>query len=130
MSKTFDRLSLLETFIRIAESGSISAAARDLRISQPSASRHLVELESNLKTQLVRRNTHSLALTDSGSELLRSARLLLADWEALEERFVNVEKEVKGSIMVVAPIALGQLHLARIATQFQLEHPLETIAAK
>jgi molybdate transport repressor ModE-like protein len=123
MSKSFDRLNLLNTFVRIADSGSISAAAKDLGISQPSASRHLVELETSFKTQLIRRNTHSLALTDSGDELLKDARLMLADWEALEEKFINVEKEVKGSLKVVAPIALGQLHLARIATEFQLAHP-------
>lgn len=123
MSKAFDRLNLLSTFVRIAESGSISAAARDLSISQPSASRHLSELESMLKTQLMRRNTHSLALTDAGKELLLDARALLADWDSLEEKHINIEKEVKGPIKVVAPVALGQLHLARIAAEFQLQHP-------
>lgn len=123
MSKSFDRLNLLSTFVRIAESGSISAAARDLGISQPSASRHLVELESKLKTQLMRRNTHSLALTDAGAELLLDARTLLADWESLEEKHINYDSEVKGALNVVAPVALGQLHLARIATEFQLQHP-------
>jgi molybdate transport repressor ModE-like protein len=123
MSKSFDRLTLLNTFVRIAESGSISAAARDLNMSQPSASRHLVELETQLQTQLMRRNTHSLALTDTGYDLLRDARALLADWDAIEDKHINAKREVKGTLKVVAPVALGQSHLARIATQFQLKHP-------
>ncbi|MEM6437981.1 MAG: LysR family transcriptional regulator, partial [Cyanobacteria bacterium P01_D01_bin.115] len=45
MSKSLDRLTLLETFVRIADAGSISAAARDLELSQPSVSRQLAELE-------------------------------------------------------------------------------------
>ncbi|MEO1305484.1 MAG: LysR family transcriptional regulator [Pseudomonadota bacterium] len=63
MSKSLDRLSLLTTFVRIAERGSISAAARDLGLSQASASRHLNELETRLGTVLIERTTHNLSLT-------------------------------------------------------------------
>lgn len=123
MSKTSDRLTLLNTFVRIAEGGSISSAARYLGISQPSASRHLVELESQLQTQLMIRNTHSLILTDSGKELLSDARSLLESWESLHEKHINSQTKVKGTIKVIAPVALGQIHLAKIATDFQLTHP-------
>ncbi len=123
MSKPLDRLTLLGTFVRIADAGSISAAARDLGLSQPSASRQLAELESRLKTQLMRRNTHSLALTEAGVALLADARPMLDSWEALEEKHLTGEREVSGTLKVVAPIALGQLQLARLAWRFQLEHP-------
>ena len=127
MSKPLDRITLLETFVRIADTGSISAAARDIGLSQPSASRQLAELESRLKTQLMRRTTHSLALTDAGVDLLADARLLLDSWEALEEKHLAGEMEIQGKLKVVAPIALGQMHLARIAWQFQRDHPGVTI---
>lgn len=123
MSKPLDRLTLLETFVRIADAGSISAAARDLGLSQPSASRQLAELEARLKTQLIRRNTHSLALTEAGVSLLADARSMLDSWEALEETHLAGQSEVRGTLKVVAPIALGQLQLARLAWQFQLGHP-------
>ncbi len=127
MSRSLDRLTLLETFTRIADAGSISAAARDLGLSQPSASRQLAELESRLKTQLIRRNTHALSLTASGLELLAEARPLLDGWEALEERHLSAEGEISGALKVVAPIALGQRMLARMAWQFQLDHPRVTL---
>ncbi len=127
MSKPLDRLTLLETYVRIADTGSISAAARDLGLSQPSASRQLAELEARLKTQLMRRNTHSLALTDAGADLLADARLLLDSWEALQEKHLADGDRVQGKLKVVAPVALGQLHLARIAWRFQLQHPGVTL---
>ena len=127
MSQPLDRITLLETFVRIADAGSISAAARDLGISQPSASRQLAELESRLKSQLMRRNTHSLALTDSGAELLADARQLIDSWETLQEKHVAGGEAISGNLKVVAPVALGQLHLARIAWQFQQDHPAVTI---
>lgn len=123
MSKPLDRLTLLETFARISDRGSISAAARDLNLSQASASRHLKELEGRMGTQLVRRTTHSLALTDSGQDLLRDARELLAGWDALEERHATAETALRGPLKVVAPVALGQLHLADIALDYQNQHP-------
>ncbi len=123
MSKPLDRLTLLETFVRIADAGSISAAARDLGLSQPSASRQLAELESRLRTQLIRRTTHSLALTDAGIDLLADARQLIDGWEALSEKHLASDRRIQGSLKVVAPVALGQLHLARIAWRFQRDHP-------
>ncbi len=123
MSKSLDRITLLETFVRIAETGSISAAARDLGLSQPSASRQLADLESRLKVQLMRRTTHSLALTDAGVGLLADARQLLDGWEALEDKHLDEGNSLRGNLKIIAPIALGQGALARIAYEFQHQHP-------
>lgn len=118
---------MLETFVRIADAGSISAAARDLGLSQPSVSRQLAELESRLKAQLMRRNTHSLALTDAGRDLLADARQILDSWEVLAEKHLSAKTNVRGKLKVVAPVALGQQHLVRIACEFQSQHPAVSI---
>ncbi len=128
MSSALDRLTLLETFARIAERGSISAAARDLGLSQASASRHLQDLEARLGVQVVRRSTHALSLTPAGLALLGDARALLADWQGLEERHAvagaaGEAGEVRGALKVVAPVALGQGALAEVAVRFQVTHP-------
>ena len=128
MSKSLDRLTLLETFVRISERGSISAAARDLGLSQASASRQLKELEDRLGVQLVRRTTHSLAVTLAGQALLRDARGLLAEWSALEERHGAGDGVAKGPLKIVAPVALGQRHLLDIALDFQCLHPQVSLA--
>lgn len=128
MSKSLDRLTLLQTFVRIADAGSISAAARDMELSQPSVSRQLAELESRFKAQLMRRTTHSLALTEAGVELLADARRLLDEWEALEEKHLEAENTPQGQLKVVAPVALGQLHLLDMAIQFQQRYPLISLS--
>lgn len=123
MSKPLDRLALLETFARIADRGSISAAARDLGMAQGSASRQLKDLEERLGVQLIRRTTHSLALTDAGLDVLADARELILRWDALEERHAPDADVLRGPLRVIAPVALGQLHLADIAITFQMAHP-------
>ena len=72
--KTLDGFELMRLFVRIAETGSLSAAAQSLAISQPTASRQLKQLEQLLGAQLVRRSTHELTLTDSGNRFLEDAR--------------------------------------------------------
>jgi DNA-binding transcriptional LysR family regulator len=123
MSKSLDRLSLLQTFVRIADAGSISAAARTMGLSQPSVSRQLSELESRFKAQLMRRTTHDLSLTEAGAELLADARRILDEWEALEEKHLDSEDALRGKLKVVVPVALGQLHLLDAVLQFQRQHP-------
>ncbi|MEM9369350.1 MAG: LysR family transcriptional regulator [Planctomycetota bacterium] len=127
MSKSLDRLSLLETFARISDRGSISAAARDLGLSQASASRQLRELEDRMGAQLIRRTTHSLALTPAGHAALADARTLLADWDAFEERHTAQGGVIRGPLKVVAPVALGQTHLVDMAARFLIEHPDVTL---
>ncbi|MEM8811916.1 MAG: LysR family transcriptional regulator [Pseudomonadota bacterium] len=123
MSKPLDRLALLETFVRIADRGSISGAARDLGMAQGSASRQLKDLEERLGIQLIRRTTHALTLTDAGLEVLRDARELIARWETMVERHRHDADIVRGPLGVVAPVALGQSHLADVALSFQTAHP-------
>lgn len=123
MSKSLDRLTLLQTFVQIAEAGSISAAARALGLSQPSVSRQLAELESRFKSQLMQRTTHNLSLTVAGAELLADARQLLDEWEALEEKHLEAKDVMKGHLKVVVPVALGQLYLLDTVIQFQQKYP-------
>ena len=123
MTKRFDRLGLLSTFARIAERGSISAAARDLGLSQASASRQLSELEQQLGVQLIHRTTHTLALTEAGEDCLVEARELLEGWEAMAERYAAERETVTGKLNIIAPVALGQLTLADAALDFQQQYP-------
>ncbi|MCO6704968.1 LysR family transcriptional regulator, partial [Streptomyces sp. CHB9.2] len=84
MNSTFshDRLDLLETFVRIVEAGSLSAAARQLGTTQPTVSRRLQALEAALQVRLVQRSTHALRLTEDGQRCYRQAQQLLGDWQA------------------------------------------------
>ena len=86
MRRTLDRLLLLETFLKVAERGSVSRAADELEMSQARASRLLKELENQLQLPLIRRNTHGISTTEAGISLAKDARAILNAWDDLVSR--------------------------------------------
>ena len=126
MARHADRLDLLGTFARIAERGSISAAARDLDISQAAASRRLARLEAELAMPLVLRDTHTLSLTDAGRAVLDTARDMDGRWAELQARLQG-DGQLSGRLRVVAPVALGQLRLTGPMLAFCEAHPRVTV---
>ena len=78
-----DRIELLLTFVRIVESGSLSAAAARLETTQPTVSRRLQQLERSLGLRLIQRTTHALKLTDDGARCFEHAKALLERWLAV-----------------------------------------------
>ena len=118
MAKTLDRFDLMRLYVRIAETGSLSAAGRSLGLSQPSASRQLRELETALGAQLIMRTTHELSFTEAGQEFLGQARQLLGDWEAVVEGHRLRKDDVRGRLRIAVPNGLGQTILADIAGSF------------
>jgi DNA-binding transcriptional LysR family regulator len=111
MSKTADRLQLMQTFIRIVEAGNLSAAARQLGTTQPTVSRRLQALERQLGQPLVQRSTHALRLTETGQRAYERAKALAAEWEGFEETLRAEPALPEGLLRVQVPHAFGQEHL-------------------
>lgn len=84
--RIFDDLFLLRAFVSIVENGSISAAARSLRLAQPTLSRHLASLEENCGVALLRRETDTISLTEALHRLLSDAKAILLLAEESEQR--------------------------------------------
>jgi DNA-binding transcriptional LysR family regulator len=122
----FDDLELLRVLLRIVESGSISAAARSLKIPQPSLSRHLRTLESRAGARLLQRDTHHLHLTGAGQRLLDSARNLLALADEATDRLREGHATLQGHLRLFSTIDLGQQVVTRLIARFLREHPKVT----
>ena len=75
---------LMETFVRIVEAGSLSAAAVQLGATQPTVSRRLQALERSLGAPLLQRSTHAMKLTEDGRRCFDHAKRLLEDWQLFE----------------------------------------------
>ncbi len=103
-----DRIEMMQTLIRIIESGSLSAAAVQLGTTQATVSRRLKSLEQLLNTKLLLRTTHAMKLTDDGERCYRHARVLINAWDALEDDLKGAEEEPVGILKVRAPHAFGQ----------------------
>src|ERR1700761_4190444 len=79
-----DRLDSIRLFVRVVESGSFSAVARETGIGQPAVSKQIAALEAHLGAQLMRRTSRSMTLTDSGHTFYEAAVRLIGEFEAAE----------------------------------------------
>ncbi|WP_398498518.1 LysR family transcriptional regulator [Variovorax sp.] len=118
-----DRVELMQTFVRIVEAGSLSAAAAQLGMSQPTVSRRLQALERSLGLRLLRRSTHGMKLTEDGERCFERAKELLADWAAFEDELRGAGRAAEGTLRVIAPHALGQDLLMHPLYRYLREHP-------
>jgi DNA-binding transcriptional LysR family regulator len=118
-----DRLQELLVFVRAAESGSFSQAARELSLSQPSVSRIIGELEARLGVMLLLRSTRKITLTDAGALFLGRAREILASIEDAEDAARGLDS-LRGTIRVVIPIVYGTREIIPRLAKFLAMHPL------
>jgi DNA-binding transcriptional LysR family regulator len=118
-----DRFADMQMFVRVVETGSISAAAERLEIAKSAVSRRLAELESRLGAQLLHRTTRRLNLTDSGRAYLERAQTILADLAEAEAAVSQAHTALKGRLRVALPLSFGLLHLAPLIESFMALHP-------
>ncbi len=112
----------MTTFVRIAEMGSITRAARSLGLSLPMASRHLRWLETEFGIALVHRTTRQLHLTDAGQEFATRARALLVGLDDAKQA-LRPGPSLAGRVVVTAPNALGTYQLSSIMPSIVARHP-------
>jgi DNA-binding transcriptional LysR family regulator len=118
-----DRIELIQTFVRIVQAGSLSAAAAQMGTTQPTVSRRLQQLERTLGVRLLQRSTHAMKLTEDGERCFERAKELLSGWEAFESDLRGAGVEASGSLRVVVPHAFGQVQLIGPLTEFLRRHP-------
>ncbi len=117
-----DRLQELIVFVRAAESGSFSQAARSLNLSQPSVSRIVSELEGRLGVKLLLRTARRVTPTETGIGLLDRARQRLADLEAAEEAARGIDS-LNGTIRIALPVTFGTREVIPRLSAFLEAHP-------
>ncbi|CAB3645589.1 LysR family transcriptional regulator [Achromobacter pulmonis] len=118
-----DRMLLIETFVRIVEAGSLSAAAAQLGATQPTVSRRLQQLERSLAVRLLQRSTHAIGLTEDGQRCYERAKELLASWQSFESDVRGAGEALAGTLRVVAPHAFGQNQFMDALAQYLRQYP-------
>src|SRR5262245_6517118 len=112
----------MATFVRIADTGSISRAARSLGLSVGMASRHLQWLENELGAQLIRRTTRRIDMTEAGNQFLERARQVLADVEDAKQA-VRPGHAIAGRLVLSVPACLGVGKIVPLLPSFLEKHP-------
>jgi DNA-binding transcriptional LysR family regulator len=112
----------LRAFVRTVERGSITAAARDLAVSQPAVTKQLRNLELHVNARLLERSSRSVRPTAHGMALYEVSRQALASIDAALEGVRRSMGEIEGNLRLHAPSCIGSQHLHGIVMDFQDEY--------
>src|SRR5258705_7099420 len=118
-----DKFDAMQTFVRIIEKGSFSAVARERGIGQPAVSKQISALEDELGTELLRRASRSIALTDAGRDFYESAIRILDDFESSTSRIGRGQTAPKGLIRVTVSPTFARLHMVSRLSAFFSAYP-------
>lgn len=118
-----DRFAAIQAFVRVAETGSFTAAAERLRSSKSAVSRHVAALEAELGARLFHRTTRSLTLTEAGRGYCERATRILADLDDANLSVSRLQAAPRGKLRVNAPMSFGFLHLAPAIPDFLFRYP-------
>jgi DNA-binding transcriptional LysR family regulator len=104
-----DLIAGLQTFVRVVETGSFSAVAREINASQSAVTRQVAQLEEHFGVRLFHRTTRKLSLTDEGQGLVSRARHLLEEAEDLEDTFGRNGGAPTGLVRIGVPVGAAIL---------------------
>jgi DNA-binding transcriptional LysR family regulator len=117
-----NKLTAIQTFVRVADAGSFSAAARQNGIKQSAVSQQIAALEEALGVVLLHRTTRKMALTEQGQHYLQQVRQLLSAMEELEEQLLPGLQPLQGRLHIQLPSGIGQRLMPHLIA-FQQTHP-------
>ena len=117
-----DQLTSMAVFSRVAATRSFSAAARELGISQATASKHVQTLEAWLGARLLNRTTRRVSLTDVGETFHAQCTRILEDIEAARH-VGRPDTKLRGSLRFTAPVSFGSTLLGPLLVQFMQQNP-------
>ncbi len=115
--------SLVQSFLAVADTGSLSEGARQLGLSQPTVGRHVKALEDQLGVVLFVRHPKGLHLSDAGFELLPDARAMRTHVKRLELVAAGRQDTLEGTVRLTASVFLAHYVLPPILAQMRLDEP-------
>lgn len=120
---TIDRLKRMAIFARVVESGSMSAAARELAMTTSAVSQQIRQLEAETGLALLHRSTRSLSTTVAGQAYYEDCAIMLHAAQAAEQRLSDLRDEPRGELRVAFPVGFSA-HLAAALAPLLRAHPL------
>jgi DNA-binding transcriptional LysR family regulator len=113
----------IETFVHVAQRGSLSAAARALDLSPAMIGRRIDALEARLGVRLLTRTTRSLTLTAEGTAFLEDCQRIIEDLASAEANVSRGSMSASGQLRITAPAGFGRRHVAPAVAAFLGRHP-------
>jgi DNA-binding transcriptional LysR family regulator len=117
-----DRITGIQLFIRIVECGSFSKAAQELRITQPTATKHVAVLEERLGARLLNRNTRGVSTTEIGALYYEKCKTIQREVEEADNLATLLQSRLGGTLRVSTSVAFGRRIVAPLVLRFMREH--------
>jgi DNA-binding transcriptional LysR family regulator len=118
-----DRLREMELFVRVVETGSFSAAARDLKLGQPAISKTIAALEERLGVRLLVRSTRQLAPTEAGAAFYERALRAITEANEADAAALGAGAGLEGRLRICTPVTFARLHVVPKLGVFLDAHP-------
>jgi DNA-binding transcriptional LysR family regulator len=118
-----DRLAAMQTFVKVIETGSFSAAARQLRLGQPAISKTVAQLEERLGLPLLLRSSRRLSATEAGQIFYDHAKVTIAQAEEAELAARGAGAGLTGRLRVSAGVTFARLKIVPKLGSFLAKHP-------
>lgn len=118
-----DRLAVMKSFVRVFESGSFSAAARQLNIGQPAVSKSISQLEDRLGVRLLMRSTRRLVPTEAGQSFYERARRTIESADEADLVAREAGANLGGRLRVSAAVTFASQHIVPRLHTFLAAHP-------
>lgn len=115
--------SLIQAFLNVAETGSLSAAARALGSSQPTLGRQIKALEQQLGAELFHRQPRGFELTETGAELLGPAQAMREAVREMSLKAAGQQQNLQGTVRITASEVLSANQLPKIIHDIRLAEP-------
>jgi len=113
----------LRIFLAIARTGTLGAAARSLRLSQPTMGRRLRVLETAVGHALFQRTAEGFVLTDEGNAVLEHAERMEEEVLAFQRRLAGSDVQLEGMLRLSSSDWFGTYMLAPVLAEFSERHP-------
>lgn len=114
---------LIKSFVTVAETGSLSAAARKLSASQPTLGRHISELEQALGVTLFRRGRSGYALTEAGATLFERGKTVSEQASAFSRLALGSVEAIEGTVRIAASEVVAAYVLPEMMARLGIEEP-------
>ena len=118
-----DKLQAMKILLQVVDSGSFSAAARQLEMPLPTISRKVNELEQQINCRILNRSTRQLSLTEAGQQYVASCRHILEQVEEAERLAAGEYAAPRGELVITAPLVYGKLHVVPMLAAFLKQYP-------
>jgi DNA-binding transcriptional LysR family regulator len=123
-----DKLKAFESFVSVAQKGSLTAAAKAEGVAPAIMGRRLDSLEAHLGVKLLVRTTRRITLTHEGTAFLEDCQRLLGDVANAEASVSAGGLKASGHLRITAPAGFGRRHVAPLVPKFHLMHPDVTVS--